>query len=73
MAKTVLEWVKQSTNGGEITLGLPTEPSQVLNLLSEAGRSAETFTMARMIAYFVEHGSVPSHLTLKIDADFEEL
>lgn len=72
-AKAVLSWVEQVSNSGEITIGLPADPSAVLKLLSEVGRSAETFTMARMIAHFVETGMAPDHLTVKITADFESL
>lgn len=72
-AKTALEWAKQSSDSGEIVTGLPTVPSHVLELLSEVGRSAEVFTMSRMIAHFVETGEVPSHLTFKVTAEFESL
>lgn len=72
-AKSVLKWVEQVSNSGEITIGLPADPSAVLRLLSEVGRSAETFAMARMIAYFVATGQVPDHLTVKITTDFESL
>lgn len=72
-ALTVLEWVKQSSNGGEITIGLPTVPSRVLELLSEVGRSVEAFTMARMIAHYKATGEVPTHLTLKVTTDFESI
>lgn len=72
-AKSVLEWVEQVSNSGEITIGLPADPSAVLKLLSEVGRSAETFAMARMIAHYVASGEAPDHLTVKISADFESL
>jgi hypothetical protein len=72
-AQLIMSWVLQSEHAGEMLNTFPTEAADLVELLGEVAKTAETFVLARAAAFIVNHGEPPTHLRLRVTAEFERI